>query len=227
MKQGKNIKQYPDYESEELNESAMKVAEPSVAYGRQGYSYADYLTWTDDTMREIINGIVYSFSAPFRNHQETIISFLKKALPFISRRKGKCKIYPAPFDVRLPTNGETDDDKIYNVVQPDICVICDPSKLDERGCIGAPDLIVEIISPSTSKKDLNQKFFLYEKSGIREYWVVYPNDKAVIVYILKQNGKYDDGATYDLIIGPSKVPVKTLKGLVIDLEELFEDSMKK
>ena len=222
MKPEENIKQYPDYESGE-QEKTLKVAEPLVAYGSQGYSYADYLTWTDDTMREIIGGIVYAFSAPFRNHQETTISFLKKALPFISRRKGRCKIYTAPFDVRLPTNGETADDKIYNVVQPDICVVCDLSKLDEKGCIGAPDLIVEVISPSTSKRDLNEKFSLYEKTGVGEYWVVYPNDKAVVVFILKPNGKYDNGTTYDLIIGPGKVPVKTLKGLIIDLKELFED----
>ena len=222
MKQGKGKKQYPDYGSEELEESAMRAAEPSVAYGMTGHSYADYLTWTDDTMREIIDGIVYTFSAPFRNHAAATISFLKKALPFINRRKGKCKIYTAPFDVRLPTNGETADDKIYNVVQPDICVICDPSKLDERGCIGAPDLIVEVFSPSTGKRDMNEKFFLYEKSGVSEYWVVYPNDKAVTVFLLK-GGKFNKGTTYDLIIGAKKIPVKTLKGLVIDLEELFED----
>ena len=110
-----------------------------------------------------------------------------------------------------------------DLVQPDICIVCDPSKLDERGCIGAPDLIVEVISPSTSKRDLNEKFSLYEKSGVHEYWVVYPNDRAVVVFILKPNGKYNDGKTYDLIIGPSKVPVKTLKELKIDLKELFEE----
>jgi len=222
MKKEKNNCKPLKYDLSILEEPTLKVAEPSVDYDIQQYSYADYLSWADDKMRELINGIFYAFSAPFRNHEETTISFLKKALPFISRRKGKCKIYTAPFDVRLPTNGETADDKIYNVVQPDICVICDPSKLDERGCIGAPDLIVEVISPSSSKRDLNEKFSLYEKSGVREYWVVYPNDKAVVVFILKTNGKYNNGTTYDLIIGPSKVPVKTLKGLIIDLKELFE-----
>jgi len=83
-------------------------------------------------------------------------------------------------------------------------------------------LIVEVFSPSTGKRDMNEKFFLYEKSGVSEYWVVYPNDKAVTVFLLK-DGKYNKGTTYDLIIGAKKVPVKTLKGLVIDLEELFED----
>jgi len=222
MNPGKSKKQYPDHESGELEESAMRAAEPTVVYGGQGHSYADYLTWTDDTMREIIDGIAYTFSAPFRNHARAISIFFGKAWSHIHRKKGKCEIYTAPFDVRLPTNGETDDDKIYNVVQPDICVVCDPSKLDERGCIGAPDLVVEVFSPSTGKRDMNEKFFLYEKAGVGEYWIVYPNDKAVTVFLLK-GGKFNNGTTYELINGAKKVPVKTLKGLVIDLEELFED----
>ena len=221
MKSKKKVKQYPDYESDELEKPAMRAAEPSVAYGREGHTYADYLTWTDDTMREIINGIVYNFSAPFRNHAAATMSFLEKALPFVNRRKGKCKIYTAPFDVRLPISGETADDKICNVVQPDICVICDPSKLDERGCVGAPDLVVEVFSPSTGKRDMNEKFVLYEKSGVGEYWIVYPNDQAVTVFLLKK-GKFSEGTTYELINGAKKIPVKTLKGLVIDLKELFE-----
>ena len=201
----------------------LTVKEPAVAYGKKRYSYADYLTWTDDKMLEIINGIVYLFSAPFRNHAHSTANFFGNAWSFINRRKGKCKIYTAPFDVRLPIDGETADNKIYNVVQPDICVICDLSKLDERGCIGAPDLVVEVISPSTSKRDLDQKFSLYEKAGVNEYWVVYPNDGAVIVFLHQPDGKYDEGTTYELINGAKKVPVKTLEGLEIDLDELFAD----
>jgi len=218
----KNIHQ-PEGEFFESTDITPRVKEPSIVYGKQRYSYADYLTWTDDTMREIIDGIVYAFSAPFRKHANAVASFFLNAGSYIKRKKGKCKIYTAPFDVRLPMHGETADNEIYNVVQPDICVICDPSKLDERGCIGAPDLVVEVISPSTSKKDLNQKFILYEKAGVREYWVVYPNDKAVNVFLLQTDGKYDEGITYDLISGANKVPVLTLEGLVIELEELFED----
>ena len=223
MKPEENDNKPLKYELSEWSEEIQKVAEPSIAYGNQRYSYADYLSWTDDKMWEVIDGIVYAFSAPFRNHAGATATFFGKIWSHINRRKGKCKIYTAPFDVRLPTNGETDDNKIYNVVQPDICVICDPSKLDERGCIGAPDLIVEVISPSTGKKDINLKFHLYEKSGVREYWVVYPNDKAVTVFLLQPDGKYDEGTTYEVIYGRTKVPVQTLAGLVIDLEELFED----
>ncbi|MDR0796121.1 MAG: Uma2 family endonuclease [Tannerella sp.] len=200
------------------------IAEPSIAYSKQRYSYADYLTWTDDhQIREIIDGIVYSFSAPVLKHAQATAALFGRTWSHIANRKAKCKIYTAPFDVRLPKNGETADDKIYNVVQPDICVICDPSKLDEKGCLGAPDLIVEVISPSTGKKDLDYKFHLYEKSGVNEYWVVYPNDKAVTVYLLQKSGQYDDGTTYEVVYGTTKVPVQTLEGLIIDLEELFED----
>ena len=212
--------EHPEQDSDNLEN---RVNEPAVAYGIQRYSYADYLTWTDEKMREIIDGIVYTFSAPFRKHAKAVSSIFLDAGLYIKRRKRKCEIYSAPFDVRLPVNGETADDKIYNVVQPDICVVCDPAKLDVRGCIGAQDLIVEVISPSTSKKDLNQKFFLYEKSGVREYWVVYPNDKAVMVFLLQPNDKYDEGTTYEVINGATKVPVQTLPGLVIDLEEVFAD----
>jgi len=223
MKQKKNGTIKQEYESNESEETLLKVSEPSVAYGGQLYSYADYLTWTDDTMREIINGVVYAFSAPMLKHARATRNFLGRALNHVYRRKGKCEIFTAPFDVRLPVNGETEDDKIYNVVQPDICVICDPSKLDEKGCVGAPDLVVEVISPSTGKRDMNEKFSLYEKAGVGEYWVVYPNDNAVTVFLLKKDGKYNNGTTYELIYGAKKVPVKTLKGLIIDLEELFKD----
>ena len=220
-KEGKPQKKY--FIPDEIKEKDNLVKEPVVVYGARLFTYADYLDWQDEKMREIINGIVYSFSAPFREHAATTISFLKKALPFISRRKGMCKIYTAPFDVRFPKNGETADDKIYNVVQPDICVICDPSKLDKRGCIGAPDLIVEVFSPSTGKRDANEKFLLYESSGVREYWLVYPESQAVNVFLLQPNGKYDEGTIYEVINNQTKVPVQTLEGLIIDLEELFED----
>jgi Uma2 family endonuclease len=197
------------------------VGEPPIGYTAHRYSYADYLTWADDKLREIINGIVYLFAAPKLKHAAAVISFLGRALPFIRNRKGKCQIFTAPFDVRFPKNGETDNDKIFDVVQPDIVVVCDPSKLDENGCIGAPDLIVEVNSPSTSKRDLNLKFNLYETSGVKEYWVVYPYDKAVTVFLLQPDGNYDAGTLYEAGRA-TQVPVQTLEGLVIDLDELFE-----
>ena len=119
----------------------------------------------------------------------------------------------------MPLTGETKDDKIYNVVQPDICVICDLSKLDERGCIGAPDLIVEVLSPSTLKYDWNYKFNLYEKAGVREYWIVDPKTKVTNVFLLQPDGKYDLGTVYEC---NQKAPVHIFERLEIDLNELFE-----
>jgi len=126
----------------------------------------------------------------------------------------------APFDVRLPKDDHKDDDKIYDVVQPDICVICDPSKLDDRGCIGAPDLVVEVLSPSTARHDKEKKFHLYEKFGVREYWIVDPKTKTVHVFLLQPNEKYDLGTVYEC---NQKAPVRIFEGLEIDLKELFED----
>jgi Uma2 family endonuclease len=146
-----------------------------------------------------------------------------KMWPFIKRRKGKCEIFHAPVDVRLPKNGETADNKIYTVLQPDICVVCDPSKIDEKGIIGAPDLVVEVQSPSTAKYVMSKKFDIYEEAGVKEYWVVYPK-AGLTVFLLQDDGKYDDGTTYDIIYTPdAKVPVRTIEGLEIELKELFEE----
>jgi len=225
MKKTEKKKEQIKYKEILESEKPLVAEEPALTYPVKRYSYADYLTWTDDVMREIIDGVVYAFSAPVRKHAGVVITFLKRALAYIDKRKGKgkCKIYTAPFDVRFPKDGETADNKIFDVVQPDIIVVCDPSKLDDKGCIGAPDLIVEAISPSTSKRDLNLKFSLYEKHGVKEYWVVYPNDEAVTVFLLQENGKYDDGKTHQVLYGATHVPVHTLEGLIIDLKELFED----
>ena len=131
----------------------------------------------------------------------------------IKKHKGKCEIFPAPFDVRLPKNGEKEDNRIDTVVQPDICIVCDPAKLDERGCLGAPDFIAEIQSFSTAKYDLNEKLNLYEAVGVREYWVVFTAN-AVQVFLLQPDGKYDKGTLYET----GKVPVHIFDGIEIDLK---------
>jgi len=161
------------------------------------YTYADYLTWMDDVRRELIEGFIKMFPAPRDIHakiSKNIVWILEYG---IRQNKGRCELRYAPFDVRFPINGETENHKIYTVVQPDICIICDPSKLDDDGCLGAPDMIIEIVSPSTAKRDTNEKFLLYEKHGVKEYWIVYPKDKAVNAFILQENGKYDNGHLYE------------------------------
>jgi len=213
------IKSYPVDEPEKT----YTVKEPPVEYGIAGphhYTYADYLSWTDEQRRELINGVAYLFSAPARFHAKITSELLAIFKWIVKKRKGKCEIYHAPFDVRLPKKGETANEKIDTVVQPDICVICDPSKLDDAGCIGAPDLIVEVQSPSTARYDMLEKFNLYEQSGVREYWIVYPGDKGLTVYVLQENGKYDNGTTY---VFSGKVPVGIFDGLEIDLKELFDN----
>jgi len=201
------------------------VEEPFIKYPAldldmtKRYTYADYLTWFDEKRRELIDGFIHLMSAPVRIHQEILTEFNFLLMSFVKKRKGKCKIYYAPFDVRLPKDNVKDDDKIYDVVQPDICVICDPSKLDDKGCIGAPDLIVEVLSPSTAQYDKNKKFNLYEKFGVREYWIVDPYAKTVHVFLLQSDGKYDSGIMYQC---DEKTPVHIFDGLIIDLKELFD-----
>jgi len=203
-----------------------RVEEPFVMYGTldldesKRYTYADYITWLDDKRRELINGFIHLMSGPIRRHARVSLELSVRIKLFIEMQKGKCHVYHAPFDVRLPLHGSMNDDHIYDVVQPDICVICDLTKLDERGCIGAPDLIVEVLSPSTLKYDWNYKFNLYEAAGVREYWIVDPKTKTANVFILQPEGKYDLGTVYD---STQKAPVSVLEGLDIDLNEIFED----
>ena len=182
------------------------------------YSYADYLSWADDKMRELIDGFIKKMSpAASPRHQEVSILLASEFLHHIKKNKGKCKVFHAPFDVRLPVNGERENDKIYNVVQPDICIVCDLSKIDKRGSLGAPDLIVEIQSASTAKYDLTKKFDLYEASGVREYWVVFPYDEVIEVFLLQPDGKYDAGTAYE----EGKIPVNIFNGYEIDINEIF------
>lgn len=151
------------------------------------YTYADYLTWPDSERWEIINGQAFAMSpAPGRYHQEILLNI---ATPIKNYLKGKpCKVYVAPFDVRLQQAHETEQ-TASSVVQPDITVVCDQSKLDDKGCKGSPDLVVEIVSPSSARKDMNDKFSLYEAHGVREYWVVHPSYHLIQVYSL-DNGRY-------------------------------------
>lgn len=185
-------------------------------YNRK-HTYKDYLNWNDDKRREIIEGIVYDMSpSPSRQHQEISIELASQMRVFL--RGKSCHVYAAPFDVRLPLEGENEDD-IDTIVQPDIIVVCNECLLDDKGCKGAPDLIIEILSPSSAAKDLKEKFFLYEKHGVREYWIVYPHEQIVHVYKLNENGLYSRPEIY---ASKDKIAVKLLGDLVIDLNPVFE-----
>ena len=149
------------------------------------YTYSDYMLWQFQERVELIKGFIKKMSpAPNRLHQSISQNLNLKILTFFE--KHPCKVYVAPFDVRLTVKSGL---KGTTVVQPDLCIICDEYKLDEQGCNGAPDLIVEIISPNNRKHDLETKFQLYEEAGVLEYWTVHPTDKNIQIFVL-QNGIY-------------------------------------
>ena len=149
------------------------------------YSYSDYLLWQFSERVELIRGYILKMSpAPNRNHQ--LISGNINGLFYNKFKKHSCNVYAAPFDVRLPITSKKKDN---TVVQPDLCVICEPTKLDDAGCNGAPDLMIEILSPNNSKHDLDTKFKLYEEAGVLEYWIVEPVEKMLLIYTLI-DGKY-------------------------------------
>ena len=159
------------------------------------YTYADYLDW-DEGRWELIDGEVWDMTpAPSRLHQEISGELFYILHDFF---KGKdCSVYAAPFDVRLSDSNNAEDYTVTTVVQPDISVICDQSKLDDQGCVGSPDLIIEILSPSTAAKDLKVKRALYEKHGVQEYWLVHPTDKVVMSYQLVDDGQYGKAQIFD------------------------------
>ncbi len=186
------------------------------------YSYADYLTWHFDEMVELIKGKIYRMSpAPNRFHQE--VSANLHGLIWSYLRKNPCQAFSAPFDVRLPLPIEKQsNDKIDTVVQPDISVICDIDKLDNQGCNGAPDWIIEILSKATSKKDLNEKFDLYENAGVKEYWIVHPHEATILVYRLDENGKYQALQQKPYVKG-NQIPVGIFPNFYLDADEIFPE----
>lgn len=182
------------------------------------YTYRDYFSWPDNERWELINGIAYSMTpSPSRIHQKISRELLTIFNAFLSGKK--CEVYSAPFDVRLPESNESDDETT-TVVQPDILVVCDKSKLDDKGCRGAPDLIVEILSPSTIQKDMREKFSLYERVRVKEYWMVHPDDKNIMVFILSGDGTYRKP---DVYFDGDKINVSVLEGLEVDLGSVFKE----
>jgi Uma2 family endonuclease len=185
----------------------------------KSYTYADYLTWDFQERLEILKGKIFKMSpAPSRKHQE--VSFQLSLVVGNFFKKTPCNVYVAPFDVRLINcKKSTSDREISTVFQPDICVICDKDKLDDRGCLGAPDLIIEILSPGNSKKEMDIKFDLYEENGVKEYWIVEPYQKSILIFTL-QNDKYiglKPTAEEGLVISP------LFPELTFNVNEVFID----
>lgn len=179
------------------------------------YTYADYLKWQFDESVELIKGKIYRMSpAPKRMHQDASVNLENIIFNYLEGKS--CKVYDAPFDVRLPVQNKKKPHQIYTVVQPDLFVVCDLSKLDDDGCLGAPDWIIEITSPRTAKNDFNEKYNLYEEAGVREYWIIQPKEKAVNVYVL-ENGRYELVDVYESDL----IPSRTFPDLSIAHERIF------
>lgn len=193
------------------------VQEPDIPYITNGhYTYADYYRWKFEERVELIKGWIYKMSAPTPRHQKISMVLGSTIHQFLKNKS--CEVFAAPFDVRLVKNNATKDEEVQTVVQPDIVVICDLNKIDSRGCIGSPDLVVEILSPSNNTVEIKKKFDLYEENLIKEYWVIHPEEKTVLVYSL-QNGKYIGSRLYgedDFVV------TEVLKGIELKAEDLFD-----
>ncbi|OJV20122.1 MAG: restriction endonuclease [Dyadobacter sp. 50-39] len=182
------------------------------------YTYADYLLWQFKERVELIKGKIFQMSpAPNTRHQTIAGKLYLKIGIFLEDHS--CRAFFAPFDVRLFDSKKSAlaNLDVYTVVQPDLCVICDSAKLDERGCLGAPDLVVEILSPGNSQKEMYSKFLLYQECGVREYWLVDSDRNAVWIYVLNENGRYFGQQPAVKVLQSTIFP-----GLKIDLEKVFD-----
>lgn len=174
------------------------------------YTYADYAGWDTAERYELIDGVPYMMSpAPSTEHQRIGRQLLLQLGTYLTGKS--CEVFNAPFDVRL--NADTEDD---TVVQPDLAVICDPKKIDASGCKGAPDMVVEIVSPSSVKHDQFIKQEIYRLAGVREYWIVFPEFRNVQVYLLK-DGEYMSKTYAD----KDSIPVHVLEDCTVNLADVF------
>jgi Uma2 family endonuclease len=183
----------------------------SEAHEQPYYTYADFLEWDESERCEIVDGEIVMMSTPTSDHQQLVTELLYQIRRFLEGKP--CKVFPSPFSVRLnPAKNDRDD----TVFQPDLVVICDSSKIEKRGCAGVPDMLIEILSPSSIRYDRVVKYRKYEQAGVREYWIVDPVTKSVQVCIL-ENGRYRAALYNDT----ETAPVSVLPGCVIDLAAVF------
>ena len=177
------------------------------------YSYADYLTWRLKDRIELIAGRIFRMSpAPSSEHQQIVSALHGNFYQYL--KKHRCRVFPSPFDVVLPSASG----KLDTVVQPDITVVCDLSKITKRGCLGAPDLVVEVVSKASVKKDLHEKYALYESCGIKEYWLVLPAAPSIVIFALDDSGIYRPSKP---LTRGDKIISHSLPGLEIDVDEIF------
>lgn len=183
------------------------------------YTYADYLEFPEDARVELIDGVIYEMSpAPSRVHQKIIFELTLLLGNYIKQNKKPCELYTAPFEVVFIEEGQ-DEKQAKNVVQPDISIICDKKKLTERGCVGAPEMIIEVVSESNFSHDYIRKLNLYTQFKVKEYWIVNPNNQTILVYRLKDNEDYLPPEVYTF---SDNVKVGIFEDLIIDFAQIKE-----
>lgn len=182
------------------------------------YTFADVLTWDEGERIELINGEAFMMATPSTLHQEISMELARQLANFLVGKQ--CKVYPAPFGVRLfERDGDRPED-VDTMVEPDLSVVCDRSKLDQHGCKGAPDLIVEVLSPSTQRHDQLVKLNLYQRAGVREYWIVDPENQTVRVLIRCEDGTL---RTHEVYRREDVAKVNVLEGCFIELSKVFSE----
>ena len=187
----------------------------------QTYTYANYLTWSFMERVELLWGKIRRMTpAPSTKHQK-VVGDLHISLRNVLGNN-PCQIFLAPFDVRLPV-GKTEEKEVENVVQPDLCIVCDENKIDEKGCNGAPDLIIEVLSPSSSTRDLKDKRQLYQQAGVPEYWVVDPFDGVVHLFVMSENGEYINRYP---VTAEEILKSETIPNLKIPMKEIFPEILE-
>ena len=212
------MKKYLTIQKEDFSE--IQVEEPENPFG---FTYADYLTWNFKERIELIRGKIFKMSpAPTRIHQSISLN-IETAIAYFLREK-KCKMYHAPVDVRLKgkpfRKKKLRDDEITTVVQPDIIVVCDEEKLKDERCVdGAPELVIEILSPGNTRTETKYKLDLYEENAVEEYWVVYPEFKQILVFLLSEKEEYGKPIIYE---AGENIKSVVLKGLRIPTNEIFK-----
>jgi len=196
-----------------------KITDISQLHPDGVYTYADYLTWKFEETVELIKGRLLKMAAPSRKRQE--ISWQLSGIFYAAFKGVKCDAYAAPFDVRLLDKKKSlkANEDVSTVIQPDLCVICDKEKLDDKGCIGAPDLIVEILPASNSKKEMRTKKELYEENGVHEYWIIDPTHETLLQCSLQENGLYTPPFVW---VSDETVQSTVFPTLQINLLEIFE-----
>ncbi len=185
------------------------------------YSYADYLTWKFTEFVELLKGKLVQMAAPKTKHQRISGQFSRAFYSYLTNKS--CELFVAPFDVRLydRKKSEKADQDIFTVIQPDLSVICDPEKIDERGCLGAPDFIIEILSDGNSKKEMQTKYELYQEAGVLEYWIADPQHESIQQFVL--NEKTEKYELLRMSVKPDFLTSAIFADFEVNLDEIFKN----